>query len=119
MNKEELKNYVREILFLEPWDIDALLVGEHKDKELQEVWDNFKKESKDLIEFYKRGYFYHSLAGYAFSELFEKIYNYKLDENDDYDYVNANGGVIFSAYDTLNINFDNVVTTIVKYEFMD
>ena len=119
MNKNDLKMYVEDLLMLEVWDLNELKAGECKDKDLKEVWDGLRKESKDLIETYVFGYFYHSIAGYTFSKLFEKINNYKLRENDDDDYENTNGGIIFSGYDTLNINFDNVVTTIVEYEFMN
>ena len=117
MNKEDLKMYVEDLLMLEVWDLNELKAGECKDKELNEVWDGLRKESKELIETYVFGYFYHSIAGYTFSKLFEKINKSELVENDDDDYVNANGGIIFSGYDTLNINFDNIVTTIVEYEF--
>ena len=119
MNKEDLKMYVEDLLMLEVWDLDEIRSGEYKDKELQEVWDGLKVESRDLIETYVFGYFYHSIAGYTFASLFEKINKSELVENDADDYVNSNGGIIFSGYDTLNINFDNVVTTIVEYEFMN
>ena len=119
MNKKDLKMYIEDLLMLELWDLDELKTGKYKDKDLKEVWVGLKQESKDLIETYVFGYFYHSITGYTFSKLFEKINNYKLEENDDEDYENENGGIIFSGYDTLNINFNNLVTTIVEYEFMN
>ena len=119
MNKKDLKNYIIDMLLLEPWDIDELIAEECEYKETQEVWNNLKQESKDLIETYVLAFYNHRISGNIFSLLFEKINNYKLEENDDEDYENENGGIIFSGYDTLNINFDNVVTTIVEYEFMN
>ena len=80
MKKEELKNCIIDMLFLDPWDIDKLIAGEYENKEKQEIWNNFKKDTKDLIEFYIRSFFYHSITGCIFSTLFEKINNYKLKE---------------------------------------
>ena len=49
MNKEELKEHIIDMVMLDPWDIDELIAGEYSIKETQEIWNNLKQESKDLI----------------------------------------------------------------------
>ena len=117
MNKKQFKNYILGMLLLKPMDICKLTDGEYKDKQIQNIYNNLKQETKELIETYALGFFYHTIASIRFSSIFETINDYELTENDDYDYVDENGNVVFSAYDTLDTNLDNVIDIIVKYEF--
>ena len=118
MNKQELKKYVIDMLLLDVWEIDNLMAGEYENKETQEIWNNFKKDTRELIECHIRGFFYHSITGYIFSSLFEKLNNYKLNDNDNDDYVDNKGNIKFTSFDYLNVNFDSVVDAIVEFEFM-
>ena len=119
MNKQDLKDYVRDILVLKVWDIDSLIAGEYKDSHKQEIWNSFKKETRGLIECYIRGYFYYTIAGDIFLLLFDKTNNYELRYNVNNDYVDKKGNIKFTSYDYLNVNFDSVVDTIVEFEFMN
>ena len=119
MNKEDLKIHVNDMLLFEPWNIDNLIAGEYEIKETQEIWNNLKQESKDLIESYVLALYYHIVAGIEFSSIFEKINNYELNSNDNDDYVDNKGNIKFTHYDYLNVNFDSVVDSIVEYEFMN
>ena len=119
MNKEELKNYITDMLLLEPMNIDELTFKNHNNKETQEIWNNLKKESKDLIETYVLAFYYHRMSGDIFSFLFEKINNYELMYNGNNDYVDNKGNIKFTSHDYLNVNFDSVVDNIVEFEFMN
>ena len=119
MNKEDLKICVTDMLLLEPWDIDELISEKYSIKETQEIWNNLKQESRDLIESYVLAEFFHIICAIKFSSLFEKINNTELMPNDNGDDVDNKGNIKFTKFDTLNVNFDSVVDSIVEYEFMN
>ena len=119
MNKNELKDYIFDMLFLEPIEFDALNDGTYKNKDFQDVWNDLSKESKDLIETYTLAYYNHVLSGIILSEIFGKVNNYELKYNDKGDYYDNGGNIIFTNHDTLNVNIDSVIDNIVEFEFMN
>lgn len=119
MNKQELKDTISNMLLFEPMDIDVLTFGEYEIKETQEVWNNLKQESKELIETYVLAEFYHIICSIKFSSIFEKINGTELTDNDNGDDIDNKGNIKFTKFDTLNVIFDNVLDTIVEFEFMD
>ena len=112
MNKEELKEYIIDMLMLDPWDINELIAEKYSIKEIQKIWNNLKHESKNLIETYVLVFYYHTIAANEFSLIFKKLNKYKLTEIDNNNYVDNKSIIKFSGYDT-------VVDTIVKFEFMN
>ena len=118
MNKQELKYCIKDMLLLHPWDIDELIAENYSIKDTQEIWNNLKQESKDLIETYVLAFHNHILSSIIFSTIFEKLNNYKLNYNDNNDYLDNKGNIKFTSYDYLNVNFNSVVDTIVEFEFM-
>lgn len=116
MTKQDLKATITDMLLLEPIDIEALIFEECKDKELQQVWNNLKKDSKDLIEVYVLADYYHIISGVILSTISDKINDYDLENNENDDYIDNKGNIKFTKHDTLNVNFDSVLDTIVDYE---
>ena len=78
MNKEELKEHIIDMVMLDPWDIDELIAGEYSIKETQEIWNNLKQESKDLIKTYVLAFYDYTIVAIDFSTLFDTIFDYEF-----------------------------------------